>query len=217
MHHPSELIEKPPRSLATYVGCFGIAAIFVVLICLLVPGRGAQEASFKFYARDDERHIIAAIKAYYNEYGAFPVDPKASGVVVFSRDNHLLFDVLRDRTGAKPGNALNPRDITILEVHSVANPSRPRLGLQASTGVWYDPWGSPYCIAIDTNKRGGIDGKAIPNFYSDVGLVKGLDVIVWSCGKNGTPGGGPAANANFSNETGTPGKLAGSEDVVSWK
>ena len=185
---------------------------------MLVPGRGAQEASFKFFARSDERQIIAAIKAYYEEYGSFPVDPKASGVVVFSTNNNLLFDALRDCTGSNPGNALNPRDVTILRIPAAGNQNHPKFGLQTSTGVWYDPWGSPYCIAIDTDKRGGINGKeSIPNFYSDVGLVKGLDVIVWSYGKNGRPGGGPASKPGFTGETGTPGKLAGSEDIVSWK
>jgi hypothetical protein len=41
-------------------------------------------------------------------------------------------------------------------------------------------------------------------------------LIVWSFGRNGLLGGGPAPAPGFSNENGTPGKYFGSGDVGSW-
>ncbi|HWB57985.1 MAG TPA: hypothetical protein VG733_00770 [Chthoniobacteraceae bacterium] len=168
-------------------------------------------------ARNNEFEIITAINAYYKEYQKYPVPDGGTGVVVFSRQNNLLFDVLRNRTGAKTGNPLNPHGTVFLNASFPRDDAHPVASIQDSTGVWYDPWGSPYCIAIDTSGKGELNGAAnpIPGFYSDVGPLK-ADAIAWSLGKNGELGGGPASKPGFSAEPGAPAKYQGSGDVGSW-
>ncbi len=90
------------------------------------------------------------------------------------------------------------------------------MGSKSRPASGHDPWGSPYNIAIDGNYDGQLNSPSpLPNFYSDAGPMP-FSVIVWSFGKNGQPGGGPAAGSGFGSESGTPGKLSGSGDVVSW-
>ena len=210
--------DTPKKNrLASFVIWLGFGIVLVLLLGMLIPSNGPRTVAFNIAAHNDEMQIVAAIKAYHTEYGRYPVNPGASGVAVFSKDNNLLFDVLRNRTGMLDGNALNPRNVVILEVPAVRDEKNPMGGLQKSTGVWYDPWGSPYHIAINLDKDAAFDGKtSIPNFYSDVGRL-GSDIIAWSYGPNGKLGGGPALKLGFSNEPGAAGKLFGSGDIVSWK
>ena len=197
---------------------FGILVFVVVLIALFEPLNGPRNVAFRSTALHDEKLIVAAVKAYQTEYHTLPVDPNASGVIVFSRDNNLLFDALRNRTGTMVGNSLNPRGLAILRVPDARDQKNPKSGIQVSTGIWYDPWGSPYHVAMDVSLDGSLNEKnRIPGFYTDVGPLKNLEVIVWSYGENGKLGGGPASKFGFSDEKGSPGRLFGSGDVVSWK
>lgn len=203
----------------TLIELLVVIAIIAILAGLLFPLLGVvMEHARKVAAVNDEKQIIGAINAYYTEYQKYPVDPaKKPGDAVYSTDNNLLFDVLRNMTGTTIGNTLNSRNIVFLQIPYASNQSSPRAGLQTSTGVWYDPWGSPYNVAIDGNYDGVLNAPAspLPNFYSDVGPLQ-LGAIAWSFGKNGQLGGGPAAAPAFSSESGTPGKQSGSGDVVSW-
>lgn len=196
----------------------GVLVFFPIFVGLVEPLDGARTMAFKSATRHDEKLIIEAIKAYHAEYHTFPVAPDAAGAVVFSKDNNLLFDVLRNRTGMNAGNSLNPSGFVILQVPAARDQEHPAGGIQASTGIWYDPWGSPYHVAIKVNSDGALNGKIrIPDFYSDVGALGNLDVIVWSYGENARLGGGPAIKSGFSSESGISGRLTGSGDVVSWQ
>jgi hypothetical protein len=211
---PTEFGHKD--RLATLVACVGILFVAVLMAGMFIPGKGPREAGLQSAAHHDEILIVSAVKAFYDEYQKYPVDPDASGVVVFSSDNNQLFDVLRNRTGTATGNALNPRGSEILQVPFAFNQKQPAGGIEKSTGVWYDPWGTPYHVAINLNNDGGMNGREIPGFYSDAGSFHHLNVIVWSYGPNGRLGGGPAMKAGLSSEPGTAGKLYGSGDIVSW-
>ncbi|HWB57984.1 MAG TPA: hypothetical protein VG733_00765 [Chthoniobacteraceae bacterium] len=204
------------RFVPYFVIALGILVFVVVAVGIAQPLKGPRNVALRAAALHDEKLIIDAVKAYQKTYGKLPVDPDASGVLVFSRDNNVLLDVLRNRTGQNYGNALNPRNFDILQVPPSENQKNPRGGLQISTGVWYDPWGTPYHIAINIGHAAPITAKDIPNFYSDAGPLKD-EVIVWSYGENGKLGGGAATNVGFSDEPGAPAKLFGSGDVVSWK
>jgi hypothetical protein len=203
---------------------FGVVVIAIAFIAialgLLFPARVGPVAAnaLKVEAHNDETEIVGAVNAYFVEYQRYPIDPsKASGPVVFSADNHLLLDVLLNRSGTKDGNPLNPRGEVFLNPPLAKDQAHPKAGLQTSTGIWFDPWGSPYHIAIDASHEGELNGKyPIPGFYTDVGPIK-TGVIVWSYGKNGELGGGPATKPGFSSEHGVAGKFLGSGDVVSWQ
>ena len=202
----------------TLVELLVVIAIIAVLIGLLLPVIAAvQEHTRKVQATGDEKQIVMAVTSYFSEYGKYPVDPATKpGDAVYSTDNNAILDVLRNMTGSAIGNKMNSRSVFYLNVPAASNQNAPRNGLQISTGVWFDPWGSPYNIAVDGNYDNQLNSPTpLPGFYSDVGPLQ-LGVIAWSFGKNGQLGGGPAANSAFSNEPGTPGAFLGSGDVHSW-
>lgn len=202
----------------TLVELLVVIAIIAVLVGLLIPVIAAvHEHVRKVQAANDEKQIVLAVTNYFSEYGKYPVDPAAKpGDPVYSTDNNAILDVLRNVTGGTIGNKMNARGISYLNAKAASNQNAPMDGLQLSTGVWFDPWGSPYNIAVDGNYDSQLNSPTpLRNFYSDAGPLQ-LGVIVWTFGKNGQLGGGPPANSSFSNEPGTPGKFAGSGDVRSW-
>jgi len=217
---PSPRILRKARPCGfTLIELLVVIAIIAILAGLLYPVLAVViEHGRKVQAVNDEKQIIGAISAYYTEYQKYPVDPATKpGDAVYSTDNNSLFDVLRNMTGTTIGNALNSRNVPFLQVPYASNQNSPKGGLQVSSGIWYDPWGSPYNVAIDGDYDGVLNSTAspLPNFYSDVGPLQ-MGAIAWSFGKNGLLGGGPAAAPAFSSESGTPGKQSGSGDVVSW-
>lgn len=229
---------------ATLHALWGIASLIVIALLLpavtLSPG-----APKKVTAHNDETQIVAAVKAYYVEYGKYPVPPAPAvnpgapaevyfgsaatpppGVTAYSND--LLFDILRNNTG-NPANAamvaaLNPRGIAFLDVQQVGSynglpggiiPNHAKYPLPGiKPGTWIDPWGTPYNVLIDTSGENGIH-----NPYTDTpgGALLPTGAIVWSHGKNGALGGGPAASDRYIAEPGTPGSYKGSGDVISWE
>lgn len=210
---------RPPKPSVSIFGCLAFVLLLILIAGLIPTDFGPPSSNArKVEAQNEETQIVAAVNAYFTEYQHYPIAPSnASGPVVFSTDNNVLLDVLLNRNATNNGNPLNPRGEVFLTVPFAKDQAHPKAGLQTSTGIWFDPWGSPYHIAIDASGEGELNGKfPIPGFYTDVGPIKAR-VIVWSYGKNGEPGGGPATKPGFSNEPGVAGKLHGSGDVVSWQ
>jgi hypothetical protein len=90
--------------------------------------------------------------------------------------------------------------------------NNPRSGISSSSaptaGQYFDPWGKPYLIRIDTDYD-----NQVPNPYSaNAGATPNLrvGVIAWSFGKDMQSGSspGPALDKN----TGT-----NKDDVISWQ
>jgi prepilin-type N-terminal cleavage/methylation domain-containing protein len=224
----------------TLIELLVVIAIIAILIGLLFPAFAAvREASKKVVAHNDETQIVAAVKAYFVEYGRYPVSTSSgtatdtyfgsattppTGATGFTND--VLFDVLRNNTSSATNSSsvatLNPRGIAFLDVPSVKSNGQPVSGVVPNTatssasskvGAWYDPWGSQYNVLIDSNYD-----NVLNNPYTDTpgGITLSTGVIVWAYGKNGALGGG-AATGNFANEPGTAGKYIGSGDVISWQ
>jgi hypothetical protein len=98
-----------------------------------------------------------------------------------------------------------------------SNPGRSGVDVKAGSptiGAWFDPWGSQYRIRID-----GDYDNSLANPYADApgGATLYNGVIVWSFGKNGVLGGGPAAVGFSSSEGGSANNFSGSGDVISWQ
>lgn len=144
----------------TLIELLVVITIMAILAGLLFPVLGAiMEHSRKVEAASDEREIIAAVNAYFSEYGKYPIDSAIyPGDTVFSAKNNTLFDVLQNMTGPAIGNPLNPRGVPYLTIPAAQDQTMPKEGLQVSTGIWYDPWGSPYNVAVD----GNYDGSSMP-------------------------------------------------------
>jgi hypothetical protein len=106
--------------------------------------------------------------------------------------------------GVNVGNTSNPRGIVFISPPYVKDTSNPRSGIQSTggnIGVYYDPWGTQYQVAIDTS----YDNQMTNPYTADTGagpnpLQQG--VIAWSLGKDGVQG-----TTNFS----------ASDDVISWQ
>src|SRR4029077_16778413 len=88
---------------------FTLIDLLVVIIMiairagLLFPAiNGAQNQAKKVQAKNDVTQIVSAVNAYYTEYGYYLTSPTTD--LTFSANNNTLFDVLRNVTGANPGN-----------------------------------------------------------------------------------------------------------------
>lgn len=177
---------------------------------------GVMERARKTQAKNDLTQIVTAVNGYYTEYGKYPLtsgtDVTFTGTtagIVSGSSNAALFDVLRNNINpAGPNYATvtssNPRGIVFIQPpdSKVSNPARAGIGRTgAETGIWFDPWGSPYNIAID----GAYDNQ-LGNPYSlnaggaIIGGVMTLQtgVIGWSFGKDAQSQSvpGPAPNKN---------------------
>jgi len=173
----------------TLIELLTVITIIAILMAMLFPFVGSiKESARQRKADQDIRIIVNAVQNYYVDYGQYPaMDPnpnpqnvgdtacgdKAAQITI---DNANLFNILRDIDKAPNGNhALNPRQQKYIETHVVSNPQSPRDGfLEVAgggatggggvAGSWYDPWGSQYCVVIDSNGDNVID---VSKFYTD--------------------------------------------------
>jgi prepilin-type N-terminal cleavage/methylation domain-containing protein len=218
----------PMRRIRGHTSAFTLIEILVVmtLIAILV-GIGVpaftsiMEQARKTQAKNEEQQIVAAVNAYYTEYGKYPLVTADA----IANNGDLFYSLRAVALGANAlvngVPAVNPRSIVFIQPPVSKDQTTPRSGIQTSTSIWYDPWGSPYNVEID----GNYDNQ-ITNPYADTpppgGATLYLGVIVWSFGKNGALGGGPAAALPppapaFTAEGGTLNKFSGSGDVISWQ
>jgi prepilin-type N-terminal cleavage/methylation domain-containing protein len=206
-HNPGAVQKR--SSAFTLIELLVVIAIIAVLIGLLFPAfRAVQDQARKTQAKNDLTQIVNAVNAYYTEYGKYPL-AAPSADATFSANNNTLFDVLRNMTGINPGNTLNPRGIVFVQPLPAKDQNNPKSGVKTSTGVWYDPWGSPYNVAIDGNYNNIVRAPNYTDLAStyvtatdgsgDIGV--GTGVISWSIGTDGQ-------QATI---------YKGSDDVISWQ
>ncbi|NBU72618.1 MAG: prepilin-type N-terminal cleavage/methylation domain-containing protein [Bacteroidetes bacterium] len=140
----------------------------------------AIDSGKKTKAKADLTAIVAAVKAYRQEYGKYPVAPskmdQASdefnswyGPPTTPNDSKLLMRILSgDATVALEGMVINPKGVRFLEG-------------AGSDGTFQDPWGNQYAVKMDTNESGGVE------YYNPAGgNAENLrvSVIAVSLGKN---------------------------------
>ena len=221
----------------TLVELLVIVAVIAVLIALAYPSIGSHKPTGIRFKAATVVHVIAnACKNYEADYGHFPAIEAAKGGSEKNRylsfgdipagkckvDNSQLFDVLRAiprAGGANAADALNPRKQKYFEQPIASDPKNPRDGFAdgptfhaAIQGQLFDPWGSQYCIILDTDGDGVIDMK---EFYSD---LAGPDhsvtssVAVFSMGNNGIRGG-----KGYKGQFQKPNSSLLHDDVVSWQ
>ena len=218
---------KNPKLAFTLIELLVVIAIIVVLMGLLFPVVSAvREQGRKVQAKNDITQILNAVKAYYTEYGKYPVDPSTiAGTTDMSFGQHptngggnncVVIDVLRNNispTLSASGTtvaALNPRQIVFLEAPSVKDESAPKAGVSTTSsagvvGIWYDPWGTQYNLALDVNYDNQID--KLVHGYNDTNFSTiNTGILLWSYGKDKVQGGKSSANV-----------YAGSDDVISWQ
>ncbi len=224
------------RSGFTLIELLTVIAIIAILMGLLLPAvNAAKNAARKAQAKNDETQFVTAVKAFYTDYGVYPVDPAITattgtndieyGNTGSSPDqyhNHDLVNVLR-ASGTTSSNtsatAINTRQVIYLDVPLVKNSSSPKSGLGTGNeangygaGEWYDPWGAPYIIAVDANYDGYISGSSIV-------LLKYNDINYVSYGGNALQTGCVAGSFGLDGQQGAAGNktYASSDDVLSWE
>jgi hypothetical protein len=101
-------------------------------------------------AKNDVTQIVTAVKAFYTEYGKYPLVTADTLYGPGGTSSADLFYSLRAvALGANaPVNgvpAVNSRAIVFISPPDVKNPANPRSGIGTTTGAdqYYDPWGTP--------------------------------------------------------------------------
>jgi prepilin-type N-terminal cleavage/methylation domain-containing protein len=163
----------------TLIELLTVIAIIAILMGLLLPAlNAAKNAARKAQAKNDETQLVTAVKAFYTDYGVYPVDPAIGGTndVEYGNSadtyhNHDLINVLRASGSTSLGTAavnINTRQVIYLDVPLVKNTTAPKSGLGTGSestgygaGEWYDPWGVPYIVAVDANYDGYIDNPSM--------------------------------------------------------
>ena len=151
--------------------------------------------------------IVTAVNAYYTEYGKYPLTPPipADSTHGATTTNDQLFNELRSVTALQ-----NPRGIVFLSPPAAKDANNPRAGISfslSSAGQYFDPWGKPYMIRVDTDYDNQVSNPYSQNAGSGPFLRSG--VIAWSFGKD-----------TLSQTTSTPSdKNTGTnkDDVISWQ
>ena len=231
------------RRAFTVIELLVVILIIGILIGFAFPAfQGVLERAKKVQAKNDLTQIVTAVNAYYTEYGKYPIVSSGADVTFTGTtagtssgsSNAALFDVLRNNTSginAATVTSLNPRQIVFIQPSVVRNTSQPMLGVvpngSTGAGIWYDPWGSPYNVAIDGNYNNVVRAPSYADLATtytsstdgsgDVGVTAG--VIAWAFGKNGILGGGASTNSTPPNasESGSNGVFSRSGDVISWQ
>jgi prepilin-type N-terminal cleavage/methylation domain-containing protein len=220
--HPS---SKQTRAF-TFIELLVTMTLVAILAGIAYPAFiSIMERARKTQAKNDLTQIVTAVNAFYTDYGKYPVPSSlpAGSDCSFSWDvppaqrpepyNDKLLNELRACTATDPSCSaaatLNTRQIVFISPPTVNDPSNPKSGigtidLSSPKGTYYDPWGAPYNIVIDSSYD-----NHVPNIYGATGGA-GVDpipqgVIGWSNGKDLQVG----TNSNNI--------YTGSNDVISWQ
>jgi len=192
----------------TLIEMLVVIMIIAVVIGLALPVyQGAQNQARRAQARNDLVQIVAAVNAYYAEYGRYPLTPATPADTTYGATptNELLLNELRSVAALQ-----NPRAIVFLAPPEVKDGNRPRGGIgsgPATAGQYFDPWGKPYLIRIDTDYDNQVSNPYSQNAGGAPFLRSG--VIAWSFGKD-----------SLSQSTTAPAdKNSGpnKDDVISWQ
>lgn len=187
-------------SLVELLVVVSIIGLLVGLAATAIPK--ALDAGDKAKAKGDMMAIVTAVKAYKQEYGAWPaIEP-------IDTDNASEFTAWygpskHSRQGAVRGpqlmRILSGENITGGQWPRPMNPKQIRFLEGAKTdGTFLDPWGTQYCVKMDVNDSGGMEyGSA-----STGGENLRLTVIAVSLGKNKTQEDSPSTS--------------GFDDIYSW-
>ena len=146
----------------------GLIGLLVGLISVAVPK--AIESGMKAKTKGELTSIVAAVKAYKQEYGRWPGSVTATSDTTFQDANSK--SLLSALSGT--GNALveNPKSVRFLEG-------------AGTDGTMQDPWGTQYLIVVDSDESNSMTYK---------GKMISISVLAVSFGKDkkqdSTPGSG---------------------------
>ena len=193
----------------TLVELLVVIVLIAALMGLAFPVfQGVQNQAKRTQARSDLMQIVIAVNAYSAEYGRYPHTPTTAGDTTYgaATTNDQLFNELRAVAATE-----NPRGIVFLSPPDAKDASNPRAGISlapATAGQYFDPWGKPYLIRIDTDYDNQVNNPYAQNAGNAPLLRSG--VIAWSFGKDGLSQ--STAPAPADKNTGT-----NKDDIISWQ
>ena len=193
----------------TLIELLVVIMIIAVLMGLAFPVfQGVQNQARRTQARNDLMQIVIAVNAYYTEYGRYPLTPATPADKTYGTTitNEQLFNELRSVMASE-----NPRRIVFLSPPDVKDVNNPRAGIgsaPAPAGQYYDPWGKPYMVRIDTDYDNQVNNPYSQNAGSAPFLRTG--VIAWSFGKDALSQSTSTTPAD--KNTGT-----NKDDIISWQ
>jgi type II secretory pathway pseudopilin PulG len=205
----SFILRQRERARAfTLIELLVVIGIIIILMGLLFPAfKGAQDQAKRTQAKNDLSQIVAAVNAFYTEYGRYPVLSTigANGTYDNTNNDHL-FNVLRGTAGAGEDLSMNPRKIAFMTPPIAKDPNAPRSGIGQGDGKYYDPWSTAYFVRLDVNYSNWVQTDPPYQKAPTWGGING-GVIAWSYGKDqklGANGNGDATASGF-------------DDVLSWQ
>lgn len=146
----------------------------------------AMEAAKKAKAKGDLTAIVAAVKAYRQEYGRWPCRTSDLASAEYNSwygpptqlaDGKILFRILSGENISYAGESvlMNPKEVAFLEGVTKSSSRR-----DTSGGTLNDPWGTQYSVKMDTDESGGLE------YYNTSGDAENIrmTVIAISSGKN---------------------------------
>lgn len=237
------MLPRRPASVRgfTLIELLVVIAIIAVLMGLLFPVvSSVQDRAKKTQAASDCAQIVTAVKAYFAEYGKYPVsdlkqgDPGGIGTVLGDPTadglqgkykNGLVMDVLRAISKRRsysldgnwndtPAHGLNPKQVVYFEGRPAKDATKPKNGFAISgalEGCYFDGWGNQYMIFLDTSYKNALDFFAI---YSDQpDKYKGDPEEKWIRLGVGAASLGPDGRVGKAGNK----KLVDSDDVASWR
>jgi prepilin-type N-terminal cleavage/methylation domain-containing protein len=168
MSHPSRVVDFRKRKVSmgfTLVELLVVISIIGLLVGLLAAGIPlAIEKGMTAKAKGETTAIVAAIKAYKQEYGRFPGDPSVANRL-FSSDstpdiNALMKVLSGDATTTLDGEIANPKGVRFFEGAKVNE-----------TITMPDPWGGQYLVLVDSTETGSVT-------YTNAGTPVNLRISV---------------------------------------
>jgi len=169
MSNPSRAVDFRKRKVPmgfTLVELLVVISIIGLLVGLLAAGIPlAIEKGMTAKAKGETTAIVAAIKAYKQEYGRFPGDPSIANRLFSSNSspdtiNALIKVLSGDATATLDGGIANPKGVRFFEGAKVNE-----------TITMPDPWGGQYLVLVDSTETGSVT-------YTNAGTPVNLRISV---------------------------------------
>lgn len=158
-------MSKKQRLAFTLIELLVVIAIIGILMALMFPAlTGVMQAARKAKAKNDVVQLAIAVKAYETEYGKLPTTVVSADDGAEASEgwfqgpqtgSHYNSEIVKVLTG-EDFNGLNPRKIVFFEGRAAKGTDKPKDGI-ASDGIFYDPWGTPYAIKMDTSYNNALE------------------------------------------------------------